>query len=153
MAFDAYLKIQDITTGSVNGIELESFSWGVSNSGSPATGDASSAGQVSLSDFSFTARLGPQSPQLFQKCVEGFALQSAVLTLVGTPSQIMIKFTDVLVSSYKEDEQSVQTTRDAETGRAFINEAPMESVSLNFSKIEYSFGSVVGTGGGTGKIS
>lgn len=156
MALQAYLKIDGIvTTGNLNGIELESFSWGVSNVldiGSASSG--AGAGKVTFSDFNFTSKLGTHSPQLFEKCVEGYHVQTAMLTLAGAPSQIWIKFADVLISSYQLGDSSSQKVRDAESFKTQSSaEVPQESVSLNFAKIEYSFGGTVGTGGGSTKDS
>ncbi|MGH9394389.1 MAG: type VI secretion system tube protein Hcp, partial [Terriglobales bacterium] len=140
-----------ISFNKLNGIELESFSWGVSNSGTPASETGAGAGKASFSDFSFTAPLGEQSPQLMTKCVEGEVLQTATLTIVGAPSQIMIKFAEVLVSSYKLDEHSLQKVQDEFNARTFFSERPKESVTLNFAKIEFNFGGTIGTGGVTSK--
>jgi|SRR5579875_3326918 len=149
MALDAFLKIDGITSDKADGIELESFSWGVSNTGTAGGASGIEAGRATFSDFNFTSLVGSQSPQLFVKCVEGYHVQSALLTISGTPSQIMIKFTDVLVSSYQLSQASLQKYRDEVTNKFLISEMPMESVSLNFAKIEYVFGSTVGTGGST----
>lgn len=148
MALDAFLKIDGISTDKAEGINLESFSWGVSNTGT-AGSSGIEGGRASFSDFTFQSLVGSQSPQLFVKCVEGFHAQSALLTITGAPSQIMIKFSEVLVSSYQLSQASLQKFRDEISNKLFISEMPMESVSLNFAKMEYVFGSTVGTGGGT----
>lgn len=150
MALQAYLKIDGIaTTGNLNGIELESFSWGVSNAldiGSQSSG--AGAGKVTFSDFNFTAKVGTHSPMLFEKCVEGYFIQTAMLSITGAPSQIWIKFGDVVISSYQLGDSSTQKSRVADNFKTSSSaDVPQESVSLNFAKIEYNFGGTVGTGG------
>ena len=70
MAYDAFLKIDGIDGESKderhpNEIEVLSFSWGESNSGSAATGGGAGAGKVAMQDFHFTMKLNKASPQLF----------------------------------------------------------------------------------------
>jgi type VI secretion system secreted protein Hcp len=149
MALQAYLKIDGIaTTGNLNGIELESFSWGVSNADIGSQSSGAGAGKVAFSDFNFTAKLGNHSPMLFEKCVEGYHIQTAMLSITGAPSQIWIKFGDVLISSYQLGDSSMQKVRDATSFKTSASaDVPQESVSLNFAKIEYNFGGTIGTGG------
>ena len=149
MAFDAYLKIDGVGTASDKGIQLESFSWGVSNSSAPSTGQAG-GGAVSFTDFSFTSLIGQHSPQLFEKCATGEHLSAALLTIYGTPTAIYIKLGDVLVSNYSINEQALQKVRDQINYKftTAYSAAPMDNISLNFSKIEFDFGGTIGTGGG-----
>jgi type VI protein secretion system component Hcp len=149
MAFEAYIKIDGIGTTSDKGIQLESFSWGVSNSTAPSTSQEG-GGAVSFTDFSFTSQIGQHSPQLFEKCATGEHLSAALLTIYGTPMAIYIKLGDVLVSNYSINEQALQKVRD-EINYKFttaFSAVPMDSISLNFSKIEFDFNGTVGSGGG-----
>ena len=154
MALQAYLKIDGIAnTGNINGIELESFSWGVSKAldiGIGGTGTGS--GRVTFSDFNFTAKVGTHSPLLFEKCVEGDPVQTAMLSIAGAPSQIWIKFTEVLFTSYQLGDTSTQKIRGAENFKAPSSaDVPQESVSFYYGRIEYNFGGTVGVGGPGGK--
>jgi|SRR6185437_2584542 len=151
--FSAFLKIDGITTGDLNGLELESFSWGVSNSGTPSTGEGD-IGRATFSDFTFASAIGQQSPQLFQKCVSGEHISAAVLTVGGSRgvADIIIKMNDVIVSNYQFTKHDLQKIQDQITGKIEAGEIPTESVSLNFSKMEFSVGGTSGTGGTSGKI-
>ncbi|HUX67327.1 MAG TPA: type VI secretion system tube protein Hcp [Terriglobales bacterium] len=158
MAYDAFLKIDGITSDKLSGIQLESFSWGVSNSSAASEGTGAGAGKVALQDFSFTSLMGGQSPQLFRKAVTGEVLQSATLTISGG-RDIFIKFSDVIISSYKMDEHAqanflkIERNLDALGGSgAFPNAAPADAVSFNFAKIEMSVGGIVGTGSSGGPV-
>lgn len=152
--FSAFLKIDGITTGDLNGIELESFSWGVSNSGTPDPAGQGETGRATFSDFTFASVIGAQSPQLFQKCVTGEHIAAAVLTVGGARggADIVIKMNDVIVSNYQFAKHNLQKIQDPVTGKIEPSEIPTESVSLNFAKMDFSVGGVSGSGGGSGKF-
>jgi type VI secretion system secreted protein Hcp len=142
MPRDAFIKIAGITGESPEGyIEIFSFSFGASNPstvGSSAGG--SSAGKVSLSDFSITKQLDGSSPQLFQKVVTGATIPNVTLLIKSVESatgeEVTITFTDVLISMYKLDETpGIQTPNSPcppnQSGR------PVESISFNFRELSF----------------
>src|SRR5580765_8167047 len=113
MAFDAFLKIEGIDGESTDDkhkgeIEISSFSWGVSNPGSFASGGGGGSGKVSFQDLHFTATTSKASPKLFLFCATGEHFKKATLTCrkAGGESQgsraefLYVKMEDVLVSSY-----------------------------------------------------
>jgi type VI secretion system secreted protein Hcp len=114
-------------------IEILSFSWGASNPGSSTAGGGGGAGKVSISDLSVTKPIDLASTPLFLDAATGKHIKDATLTLRkktsgdGEPLEYLkIKLQDILVSS-------VQQAGNGNTDR------PMESVSLNFSKIEIAY--------------
>jgi len=130
--FDAFLKIEGIQ-GEIKGeIQLESFSWGVSNSVSSSTGGAG-AGKAVFSDFSFTSRLGKQSAELFTAAAQGTNLRTADLTIQDGRRMAKVSFFDVFISSYKQDMTHQPTVLGDTT--------PLEMVSLNFAKVNIEIGS------------
>ncbi len=130
---DYFLKIDGIEGESTDAkhkgeIQLLSFSWGASNATPVATARAR-AGRTTISAFSFQATTSKASPKLFLDCVSGRHHPSAVVTArqageVGLEF-IKLTLTDVLVSSY-------QTS-------AAEGSLPVDSASLSFSKISYSY--------------
>ena len=142
--FDAFLKLDGIEGESTDHkhkgeIQLESFSWGAQQVGSTDTGGGGGAGKVSFQDFSFTAKVGIQSPQIFGALANGRHIKEGTLTVVnGRETETILMLSDILVTGYKE---SVATTVAAQCDRddqnASRNNAPTESVSLNFTKIEF----------------
>jgi type VI secretion system secreted protein Hcp len=155
MAFDAFLKIDGITDTMPNGeLRLENYSWGVSNASSAATGSGAGAGKASFQDFSFAALAGKQSPKLFQAAAEGQHILNATLTVTDKTEPITVRFSDVFISNYKLDEGALFTHKDFEGGVPAVQlGAPVESVSFNFLKIEFSVGGTTGSGGtGGGKL-
>jgi len=136
MAFDAFLKIDSIPGESTDDkhkdqIEVLSYNLGVvqPKGGSASSAGAQSAQRADFQDFHFVHALDKASPKLFLACANGQHIKSAVLTLhraTGDKQKYLeIKLDDVMVSS-------VQPGGNANGSENL----PLESVSLNFSKIE-----------------
>jgi type VI secretion system secreted protein Hcp len=134
-AVDYFLKIDGIPGESKDDkhpdeIQLESWSWGATNSGSMAAGGGGGAGKVNVQDFSFTMTVNKASPELFLACATGKHIDSAKLTCrkAGGEQQEFFKitFTKVMISSYQ-------------TGGSGGDIIPVESITFNFEKMEYSY--------------
>ena len=135
MAIDMFIKIDGIEGESLddshaNEIQLESMSWGASNTGSFAEGTGGGAGKVSFTDLSCAKKLDKASPILYLSCSTGKHIPKAVLTLrkAGGKQEDYFRVTmsDVLVSS-------VQDSGHAQ------GDVPLESFTLNFAKIEFAY--------------
>ncbi len=133
MAADMFLKLDGISGESQDDkhkdeIEVESFSWGLSQAISRSAG-AAAAGRPSFQDFTFTSRVSVASPRLMEACASGSHLKDAVLTVRRSGEipveYLQITLSDVVVSSYNE--------------AGATESVPEESVSLNFAKIEYEY--------------
>lgn len=129
-AVDYFLKIDGIEGESddhrsPNAIEIDSFSWGVSQTGH-STGGGGGSGKATFQDISFKKGIDKSSPILFQSVPEGKHYKSATLMGRRTDgSQFMVvKLSDVLVSSFTQ-------------GAA--GDMPTESFSLNYTKIEFDY--------------
>lgn len=110
---DYYLKIEGVTGESMSvGLEdqmqLRSWSWGASNSGSAVQGTGLGTGKVSLQDFHFVIENGKATPQLLLACAKGDHKKEAILTCRksgggGEPyTYYKITFKDTLISSFQE---------------------------------------------------
>ncbi|HET7773800.1 MAG TPA: type VI secretion system tube protein Hcp [Burkholderiaceae bacterium] len=133
MAVDYFLKIEGIEGESPDAkhgkeIQVLSWSWGVTNTGTHGMGAGGGAGKAMVSDFNFAHEYDKASPNLFDKCVKGTHIKSAVLTARKAGGQqqefLVIKFFDLLVSS---------------VSPGASGEIPQESVSLNFTKYEIEY--------------
>ena len=133
-AVDMFLKIDGVegeSTDKVHGKEIDvlSWSWGASQSGSMAAGGAG-AGKVSMQDFTFTKSLDKSSPKLFEALATGQHLKEAKLVLRSAGGSqveyLVITLSDVLISSYS-------------TGGSSGEDRPTESISLNFAQIKMSY--------------
>ena len=113
-------------------IDIESFSWGASQTAVHSSGGGGGAGKVSFQDFHFTKAIDRSTPLLFKRVATGEHIKKAVLfgRKAGGGQQEYLKITlsDVLVSSYKVEPQAPGS-----------GAGPTEEVSLNFAKIEYSY--------------
>ena len=135
MAVDMFLKIDGIKGESKDSkhadqIEIMSYSWGLSQTGTMAFGGGGGAGKVQFQDFHFTNAISRASPLLFLKCATGEHIKEATLTArkAGEEQQdfLIIKMNDVLISSYQ-------------SGGSSGGDLPTEQVSMNYAKIEYSY--------------
>jgi len=135
MATDFLLEIDGIKGESSDSkhkdtIEIESFNWGATNSGTFSVGQGGGAGKVSFQDLRFTTRVNKASPLLMLSCAQGKHIKKATLFVrkAGTDQQdyYTIKLSDVLVSSYNSDDHSG-------------GNLPTDSFTLNFAKIEFAY--------------
>jgi type VI secretion system secreted protein Hcp len=131
---DYFLKLNGIDGESADhkhkaSIDVESWSWGETQSGTMAHGGG--AGKVSMQDFHFVMKMNKATPKLMLACASGEHIKDATLTCrkAGKDQQefLKIKFTDLLVSSYQ-------------TGGSAAGEVvPMDQISMNYSKIEFEY--------------
>jgi type VI secretion system secreted protein Hcp len=136
-AVDYFLKIDGVPGEATDHkhkdeIQLDSFSWGETNSGThAATGGGGGAGKVSMQDFHFTMRVNKASPKLMVACATGEHIKEALLTCrkAGKEQQefLKIKFTDLLISSYQTG------------GSGHGDVVPTDQISFNFSTIVFDY--------------
>jgi type VI secretion system secreted protein Hcp len=133
-AADYFLKLDGIDGESTDDkhkgqIEIESFSWGLSNSGSMAATGGAGAGKVKFNEFTIKKTTDKSSPKLMQAAASGEHLRSLDLTLRkagGTQMDYyVVHLEDVLVSSYSTSGSS--------------GEAPTESIAFNYQKIMFEY--------------
>ncbi len=113
-------------------IEVLSWSWGVTQTGSPRAGAGGGAGKTQFKDLTVTKKLDAASPQLFVDTAAGRHIARATLTVRPTPgSQEYMRYTltEALISGVSVDSSSG---------------APVESLSFNYGKIEWEYGSSTG---------
>ena len=125
-------------------IDISSFSFGVTNSGSTQIGGGAGAGKASFSSFKFNKLYDSSSPALFEGTATGEHFKAATFTFRRSGAEqadfLTVKLTDVLITGYQQ---------------GGTKEPPLlEAVSLDASKIaiEYkpqradgSLGSPIGT--------
>jgi len=135
-SFDAFLKIDGIEGESAdskhkNQIEIESFSFGATQSGTFAHGSGGGAGKVQMQDFHITMKVSKASATLALACASGQHIKKAILYVRKAGGQqedyYQVTFSDLLVSSY------------AIGGASRGDILPVDQVSLNFAKIEWKY--------------
>jgi type VI secretion system secreted protein Hcp len=133
---DYFLKIEGIPGESQDAkhkdeIDVLSWSWGATNSGTMSYGGGGGAGKVSANDFHFTMKVNKATPKLMQHVCNGKHIASAILTCreAGEKQQeyLKVKFTDLIISSYQTG------------GSGGSDIKPTDSISFNFAKLEFSY--------------
>jgi type VI secretion system secreted protein Hcp len=133
MAADIFAKLGDIKGESIDDkhkdeIEVLSFSWGVTNAGSPATGGGG-AGKATFRDLAIVHNIDKASPKLLQACATGAHLKEATIThrKAGRSQQeyLIVKMNDIIVTSVTHGGAGDQT--------------PSETVSLAFAKVNVEY--------------
>lgn len=135
MSVDYVLKIEGIDGESLDSkhkgeIDLASFSFGATQSGTMAVGSGGGAGKVQMQDFNFSMVANKATPKLFLACATGEHIKKAVLTArkAGKEQQEFLKwtFTDLLVSSYQTSGNSGDMI-------------PLENFAFNYAKVEVEY--------------
>ena len=136
MATDTFLKLKGIDGEAQDKkhsgeIEVLSWSWGVVNSGSAATGSGAGSGKANFQDVSITKLADKASPELMIHCATGKHIPEAVLTCrkAGGEQLEYLKITlkDVMVTSFQTG------------GSGGGDEIPTENVGLNFAEVKYGY--------------
>jgi type VI secretion system secreted protein Hcp len=148
---DYFLKIDGIDGESKNAshpneIEIASWSWGASQSGAFATGGGAGSGKVSLQDFHFFKYIDKATGPLFIACLTRRVIPKATFTVQTPGTQALqpitfftVVFTNLIITGVNEN----GTTTD--TGDNLI-----ETLSLNFTKIQWTYVPVNPSDGTTG---
>ena len=135
MATDMALKLGGIEgesqkDGHTNEIDVLSFSYGASQSGTAHVGTGSTAGQANVHDLTVTKYVDKSSPLLFLTCVTGSHVPEAILSVRkagGKPlDYLKVTLSQVLVTSVS-------------TGASGGDDRVQETVTLNFSTIKQEY--------------
>ncbi len=134
MASDIFAKIGDIKGESVDAkhkdeIEVLSFSWGLTNSGSTTAGGGGGAGKATFQDISIVHKIDKASPLLMQACATGAHLKEATIThrKAGKDQQdyLIVKMNDIIITGVTDGDASGQ--------------GGSETISLAFAKIDLEY--------------
>lgn len=136
MAVDIHMKIDTIPgqseiEGFKGQVQVESFSWNMSQTTSFKNSTGGGAGKVDMGNLQFVHQVDKASPKLMLACCTGAHLKEAILTCrkAGGDSSVdflKITLTGVIVASVSPSGSNAGDT-------------PMEAVSLAFAefKVEY----------------
>jgi type VI secretion system secreted protein Hcp len=107
MAADIFAKIGDIKGESLDDkhkgeIELLSWSWGISQTGSMAYGSGGGTGKAAFADFSITHNIDKASPNLMKACATGEHIKEATITArkagKGQQEFLIFKMNDLIIT-------------------------------------------------------
>jgi len=134
MALDMFLKLEGIKGESKDKvhkdeIHIESFSWGMDQTGTFGAGGGGGAGKVAVHDISVSKFVDKASPILMFHCASGKHIKEAFVTIRKAGEKpleyLKIKLSDLLVSSIQE------------AGHG--SEQLTENVTLNFAKVNVEY--------------
>lgn len=134
MASDIFAKLGDIKGESADAkhkdeIEVLSFSWGLTNSGSTTAGGGGGAGKATFQDISIVHKIDKASPLLMQACATGAHLKEATIThrKAGKDQQdyLIVKLNDIIITGVTDGDASGQ--------------GGSETISLAFAKIDLEY--------------
>ena len=135
MASDIFAKIGDIKGESLDSkhkdeVEVLSWSWGVTQSGTMAQGGGGGTGKASFNDFNFTHQIDKASPVLLKACATGEHIKEATITVrkagKGQQEFLVIKMNDIIITG-------------VHPGGTGGDGGLMENVSLQFAKVDLEY--------------
>jgi type VI secretion system secreted protein Hcp len=150
MAIDMFLKLDGIKGESKDDkhkdeIHIESFSWGMSQTGAMGHGGGGGAGKVNIHDISISKNVDKSSCDLMYACASGKHIASGLITVRKAGEKpleyLKIKLTDILISGVQE------------SGSGHGDQVG-EAVTLNFAKfqVDYQEQKPDGTGSPAGSM-
>src|SRR5215207_66837 len=136
MAVDIFLELKDVKGEAKDAehageIDILSFSWGMTQSGSTHQGSGSGAGKVNVQDLTVTKYLDRSSPTLIQFCCNGKHIKTGKLTARKAGGDealeyMTIKLEDIIVTA-------------VQSGGSGGEDRFTENVTLNFGKFDYEY--------------
>lgn len=136
MAVDMFLKIEGVDGESADSkhkdeIDVLSFSWGMSQTGSMHVAGGGGTGKVAVQDMSITKNLDKASTVLMQKCATGKHFPKATLTCR--------KAGDTPIEYFVVTMEEVLVTSVSEGGSKHEEDRQTEMISLNFAKVKVKY--------------
>lgn len=134
MAVDMFLKLEGIKGESKDAqhkdeIQIHSFSWGLTQTGTGGFGGGSGAGKVQASDVTVTKFFDKASPALMLACCNGKHINQGVITVRKAGEKpleyLKITLSDVLISGITQSNGG--------------DELVVETLHLNFSKFQVEY--------------
>jgi len=135
MAVNILLELADVTgeskiAGFEDKIDILSFSWGATQSGTTHMGGGGGSGKADVQDLSLVKYVDASTGTLLQFLLDGKHVATGKLTLrkvgEGAMDYLTIELEEVIVSSYS-------------TGGTGDSDRITESISLNFRKFHLSY--------------
>jgi type VI secretion system secreted protein Hcp len=134
MAIDSFLKLgtlkgESVVKGFEDQMQILSWGWGMTQTGTTHSASGGGAGKVDVQDLHVVKHIDAASPNLALSCAKGTHYDTATLTMRkagGTALEyVTLTLTDVLVSSYSVSSSGGDQLQD--------------TVALNFGKFKYSY--------------
>ncbi|HVN72005.1 MAG TPA: type VI secretion system tube protein Hcp [Desulfomonilia bacterium] len=148
MASDIFLKIKDIDgestdKGHEKWMEIESFSWGAHQAASSrvSTAGGATSARADFGDLSVVKMLDSASPNLALACASGKHIDEVTLELNRAAGDSKVKYME-----YKLNDVIISSISVGGGGSS----VPVETLSLNYAKISWTYTMQKRAGGGGG---
>ena len=137
MANAVFLKLEGIDGEATDSehageIDVNSWTWGMMQTGSAHQGQGTTAGRVEIIDLSIQKFMDKSSPNLVKHCCLGKPIDKAVLTVQRAGEKkvkvLQLEMEHVTITSY-------QPSGAGEAG----SEIPMENLGLKFKKFNFKY--------------
>lgn len=136
MAVDIHIKIDTIggqseIKGFEGQIQVQSFSWNMSQTTSFGSSSGGGAGRVNMGDLTFVHSVDKGTPKLMVACCTGAHLKDAILVCRKAGGDNAVDFMKITLTNVIVSSVSPSGSNDSDT--------PSEAVSLSFAeyKVEY----------------
>lgn len=133
------ILFKDITTGESavkvapkGSFDVLAWSWGMSQSASAHVGQGASQGSADVRDLTFTRLADKASPTLSAACFGGKDQKEVTLSMWKTANEKTYEYVKIKMSG-------IVFISSFNTGEIGLNDQLLETVTLNFSKLQYSF--------------
>ncbi|MEO7034528.1 MAG: type VI secretion system tube protein Hcp [Polyangiaceae bacterium] len=135
MAHDMFIKIDDIKGESADAkhadeIDILSWKWGMTQTGTAHKGPGGGAGKVQVSDLKITKYVDRASPLLLKLCCSGKHLKTATLVVRkagGTPLEYLtITMEDLIIAA-------------VDHGGSGSDDKLTEDITLNFARVKVEY--------------
>jgi type VI secretion system secreted protein Hcp len=148
MPADMFLKIDDIEGESVDDvhageIDVISWGWGMSQSGTTHSGPGGGSGKVSVQDFSFIHYVDKASANLMKMCCNGKHFEEAKL-VVRKAGEMPLEYMIITMKS--------GLISSVSTGGSGGEDRITESVTLNFSEFQTEYVPQMADGSGDASV-
>jgi type VI secretion system secreted protein Hcp len=148
MPADMFLKIDDIEGESVDDvhageIDIMSWSWGMSQSGTTHSGPGGGSGKVNVQDFSFVHYVDKASANLMKMCCNGKHFEEATL-VVRKAGEMPLEYMIITMKS--------GLISSVSTGGSGGEDRITENVTLNFSEFQTEYVPQMADGSGDASV-
>jgi type VI secretion system secreted protein Hcp len=134
-------------------IEVLSWGWGLTQSGSAHNATGGTSGSADVRDLTITKYVDKASPNLISDCFYGTNEVSAVMKVMkstGDPKNPYLMFVTMTMGDTKSKENGCVIISSVTTGQEGGNDRFIETVTLNFNKVIFSYNPQKMAGGGYG---
>jgi type VI secretion system secreted protein Hcp len=160
MAVNITIKIGNVTgesqaTNHVGEIDVLSWEWGLTQSASAHIGTGAGTGSADVRDLTITKYVDKSSPTLLQSCFQGTNFGGAILSImkVSGDSKVPLDYVKITMGDAKfSSDNGAVFISSVSTGATGENDRFIETVTLNFNKVVFTYNPQKTAGSGAGGI-